>query len=238
MANKSGRQKIQVASTGQTASIGMREIWREVLLTVPKSLRSHWTPTKMTIVPAPALRLLFREGRSLPGVLIPSATAASSCRVRACLARNHRLASGSFCRHGRRTVVTSSTPPSPDVFIERPEVVVLAESSLYGTSGGGGRDNSWEGRCGSFFPESGLHFASIDVFRSTSGRGGGDHPDDDDFVPSLDALERNMVEDLAHLGDDVVDGIFIGDVSSTSAHVLLIARGPVQCLVAQYFLER
>ena len=34
----------------------------------------------------------------------------------------------------RRGVVTSSVPPSPAAFIERPEVVVLAESALYGRS--------------------------------------------------------------------------------------------------------
>ena len=126
--------------------------------------------------------------------------------------------------------------------MERPEVVVLAESSLYGKAGAGdGGGNSWEGSCRSFFPKSGLHFASIDVFRSSSRRGGGSggsNPDDFGVLPSLDALERTMMEDLSRLGDDAVDDIFIGDESSSSAHVVMIARGPVQCLVAQYFLER
>ena len=199
----------------------------------------------MTITPAPAaLRFLLRGGRSLPGMPPPSSsTANSSCRARyAHHRRNHHS------RHCHRTVVTSSTPPSPEVFIERPEVIVLAESSLYGKAGDGdGKGNSWEGHCRSFFPNSGLHFASIDVFRSSSGRvggggggggGGGTNPDDVDVVPSLDALERTMTEDLSRLGDDAVDDIFLGDESSSSAHVVVIARGPVQCLVAQYFLER
>jgi hypothetical protein len=208
----------------------------------------------MTITPAPALlRLFLRGGRSLPGMPLPAsvATANSSCRARyAHHHRNHHrpAVSGASCRHRggslHRTVVTSSTPPSPEVFIERPEVVVLAESSLYGKAGDGdGGSNSWEGHCRSFFPKSGLHFASIDVFRSSSGRcggggGGGGNPNDVDVVPSLDALERTMTEDLSRLGDDAVDDIFLGDESSSSAHVVMIARGPVQCLVAQYFLER
>jgi len=124
----------------------------------------------------------------------------------------------------RRTIITSSVAPSPDVFIERPEVVVLAESALYGDN------NSWEGYSRSFFPSSGLHFASIDVFRRSHAAGHRPRHDGD----SLDALERTMAEDLSRLGGDVHD---IGDASS-SAHVVLIARGPVQCIVAQYFLER
>ena len=64
------------------------------------------------------------------------------------------------------------------------------------------------------------------------------NPNDVNVVPSLDALERTMTEDLSRLGNDAVDDIFLGDESSSSAHVVMIARGPVQCLVAQYFLER
>jgi hypothetical protein len=47
-----------------------------------------------------------------------------------------------------------------------------------------------------------------------------------------------MTENLSRLGSNAVDDIFLGDESSSSAHVVMIARGPVQCLVAQYFLER
>ena len=57
---------------------------------------------------------------------------------------------------------------------------------------------------------------------------------DGDVVPSLDALERTMTENLSRLGDDAVENIFLGDKSSSSAHVVMIARGPVKCLVAQY----
>eukprot|EP00571_Detonula_confervacea_P008838 CAMPEP_0172326314 /NCGR_PEP_ID=MMETSP1058-20130122/56181_1 /TAXON_ID=83371 /ORGANISM="Detonula confervacea, Strain CCMP 353" /LENGTH=244 /DNA_ID=CAMNT_0013043067 /DNA_START=515 /DNA_END=1249 /DNA_ORIENTATION=+ len=53
-----------------------------------------------------------------------------------------------------------------------------------------------------------------------------------------------MTKDLSHLGE-VADGIGDADLyipghappTSTSAHAVLIARGPVQCLIAQYFLE-
>ena len=69
-----------------------------------------------------------------------------------------------------------------------------------------------------------------------------EHENDASFA--LKALERNLARDLSHLGE-VAD---VGDVglhvpghatpTTSSAHVVLIARGPIQCLVAQYFLER
>ncbi len=148
--------------------------------------------------------------------------------------------STSTCRCRRRTIVTSSTSPSPDVFIERPEVVVLSESSFYHDG-----NNSWNDPSMSYFPRCGLQYANIDVFRSpTSGRrrrsNGAPHPH-----PTLDDLERTMAEDLSRLIviDDVYDDEeIIEDAATTttsdSAHVLLIVRGPIQCLVAQYFLER
>jgi hypothetical protein len=145
--------------------------------------------------------------------------------------------SSTRCR--RRTIVTSSTSPSPDVFIERPEVVVLCESSFYHYG-----NNSWHDHSMSYFPKCGLQYASIDVFRSTTTSR---RPRDSDAAPhphpTLDDLERTMAEDLSRLIviDDVYDeDDVIGDATTTSdsAHVVLIARGPIQCLVAQYFLER
>ncbi|KAL3827317.1 hypothetical protein ACHAXA_005063 [Cyclostephanos tholiformis] len=135
-----------------------------------------------------------------------------------------------------RTIVTSSISPSPDVFIERPEVIVLSESSLYRAG------NSWDDYSSTYFPRTGLHYASVDVFHSSRL----DNSDHDHArsspPPSLDELERTMAEDLSRLisDKDVDDDLTWDDSSSSSsnsAHVLLIARGPIQCLVAQYFLE-
>ena len=116
---------------------------------------------------------------------------------------------------------------------------MLSESSFYRDG-----NHSWNDPSMSYFPRCGLQYANIDVFRSaTSGRhrhsGNAPHPH-----PTLDDLERTMAEDLSRLIviDDVYDDEeIIGDAATTtsdSAHVLLIARGPIQCLVAQYFLER
>lgn len=136
------------------------------------------------------------------------------------------------CGH-RRGVVTSSTPPSPDVFIERPEIVVLAESSLY--------DHSWVDHCATFYPPAGLHFASIDIAQRTADDG--DNDESDGGAPSLKSLERTLADDLSRLGDvtDPLADVYLpgcAPPTSSSAHALLIARGPLQCLVAQYFLER
>lgn len=60
---------------------------------------------------------------------------------------------------------------------------------------------------------------------------------------SLKSLERTMSEDLSRIGastDPLADLFIPGHApttSSTSAHAVLIARGPLQCLTAQYFLE-
>ena len=118
----------------------------------------------MTITPAPTLlRLFLHGGRSLPGMPLPASVATANSSRYAHHHRNHHRPAvlGASC-HPRggslhRTVVMSSTPPSPKVFIERPEVNVLAESSLYGKAGNGdGGSNSWEGHCRPFFPKSGL----------------------------------------------------------------------------------
>ena len=58
---------------------------------------------------------------------------------------------------------------------------------------------------------------------------------------TLKSIEQNLARDLSNLGDvsDVGDTDFSPTApSSTSAYALLVARGPIECLVAQYFLER
>ena len=57
--------------------------------------------------------------------------------------------------HARRGIVVSSVEPPLDVPIERPERIVLAESSLY--------ESSWVECAASFFPSNGLHFVAIDI---------------------------------------------------------------------------
>lgn len=120
----------------------------------------------------------------------------------------------SACLHLRRSIVTSSIEPSLDARIERPETIVLTESSLY--------SNSWNEAFQSFYPKQGLHFSSIDMFRS--------HPDETDtqISSSVKSLEHVLASDLSHLATSIGIG---------SAHTVLIARGPIQCLTAQYFLE-
>lgn len=68
---------------------------------------------------------------------------------------------------------------------------------------------------------------------------------DDESSLSLKTIQSNLARDLDHLSDvggcDMhIPGVGVGiaSQSSTSAHAVLIARGPIQCLVAQYFLER
>jgi hypothetical protein len=100
-------------------------------------------------------------------------------------------------------------------------VFVLSESSLY-------RD-SWKDAAASFFPSRGLQFCSVDIFRS--GGGGGTEA----ASLKLKSLEQSLVTDLSHLGD--VGHKINTDPTTSPAHVVLIARGPIQCLVAQYFLE-
>ena len=133
--------------------------------------------------------------------------------------------------HHHRAVVTSSFPPPLNVRIERPEMVVLAESSLY--------KHSWKDSATKFYPLNGLHFSSIEIMQS-SFEEEGDHS-----TTTIKSLVQNLSEDLSNLGD-VSSDVTYDDVpassrtlpNSSSAHVVLIARGPLQCLISQYFLER
>eukprot|EP00581_Thalassiosira_minuscula_P002876 CAMPEP_0183737996 /NCGR_PEP_ID=MMETSP0737-20130205/53605_1 /TAXON_ID=385413 /ORGANISM="Thalassiosira miniscula, Strain CCMP1093" /LENGTH=380 /DNA_ID=CAMNT_0025972437 /DNA_START=148 /DNA_END=1290 /DNA_ORIENTATION=- len=155
----------------------------------------------------------------------------TACRYRAAIA---------MCRSHRRSIVTSSVPPSPDVFIERPEAMVLVESSLY--------KHSWKDFCESFYPSMGMHFASIDMMKtshsssSSSSKGLHTKSSTADAL-SLKSLEQTLARDLSHLEEtaDLSDAdLFIPGHApqiSSSAYSVLIARGPIQCLVAQYFLE-
>jgi len=123
----------------------------------------------------------------------------------------------SVSRHWQRRIVTSSFPPSNDTF-ERPETIALCESSLYN------KHVSWKEYASTFFPLNGLHFSSIDIMRSSSLQ---QSTYDDSSSPTsiIQSLENNLHTDLSN-------------TSTSSAHVVLIAKGPIQCLIAQYFLER
>ena len=118
-----------------------------------------------------------------------------------------RRASGRHAARLRfhRSIVTSSIEPSLDAPLERPETIVLTESSLYANS-------SWKDAFESFYPKQGMHFSSIDMLRSAN---------DSQIITSVKALEQTLASDLG-----------IG-----AAHTVLVARGPIQCLAAQYFLE-
>lgn len=130
------------------------------------------------------------------------------------------------CRH-LRSIVTASIEPSLDAGImERPETIVLTESALY--SSNFNTSNSWKEAFGNFYPKKGLHFSSIDIFRSH-------HPSLIDessaqqiIISSVKSLEHTLANDLSHLATSIGIG---------AAHTVLIARGPIQCLIAQYFLE-
>ena len=122
--------------------------------------------------------------------------------------------------HARRGIVVSSVEPPLDVPIERPERIVLAESSLY--------ESSWIERAESFFPSNGLHFVAIDIMRALR-----NNTNNDDVASQFKCLEKSMAEDLSHLGETTDEW----QQTSTSAHDVLIARGPIQCLIAQYYIE-
>ncbi len=51
---------------------------------------------------------------------------------------------------------------------------------------------------------------------------------------TLSALESNLGNDLSNLHGQQSS---LSSISSSSAHVLLVAKGPIPCLVSQYFLE-
>eukprot|EP00804_Cyclotella_cryptica_P023134 CCRYP_000346-RA/>CCRYP_000346-RA protein AED:0.02 eAED:0.02 QI:67/1/1/1/0/0/2/0/309 len=108
----------------------------------------------------------------------------------------------------RRGLITSSAPPPINVAVERPETIVLVESSLY--------RQQWKDSFASFYPSQGLHFTSLDIATPIQ-----DAEDEEDTT--LDSMEQTLSADL--------DGL------SSSAHTILIARGPIQSLVAQYYLE-
>lgn len=155
----------------------------------------------------------------------PTQSASSSAHTPHHLQQHHR---------SRRGIVTSSISPPLDVPMERPEIMVLAESSLY--------KHSWRDCASSYYPSRGLHFASVDIMQQTSSYTG---ERDDESSLSLKTIQSNLARDLDHLSDvggcDMhIPGVGVGiaSQSSTSAHAVLIARGPIQCLVAQYFLER
>lgn len=143
-----------------------------------------------------------------------------------------KLVSGSLINpHHHRAIVTSSVRVPLNVRIERPEMVVLAESSLY--------KHSWKDSATKFYPLNGLHFSSIDIMQSSLEEGG------DHSTTTIKSLVQNLSKDLSNLGD-VSSDVTYDDVhasshtlpNSSSAHVVLIARGPLQCLISQYFLER
>ena len=75
-------------------------------------------------------------------------------------------------------------------------------------------NHSWKYAASNFYPSNELHFATIDIMQ----------PSSLSRPTTLKSIEHNMVQDLSNL-------------NSSSAHVVLVARGPIQCLVAQYFLE-
>ena len=121
-------------------------------------------------------------------------------------------------RHWQRSIVTSSFPPPNDTF-ERPETIVLCESSLYHVN------SSWKEYASTFFPLNGLHFSSIDIMRSSSLQQSSLQSHDSSPTSIIQSLEHNLHTDSSN-------------TSTSSAHVVLLARGPIQCLIAQYFLER
>ena len=123
-----------------------------------------------------------------------------------------------------RRIVTASIPVPTEAFMERPETVALVESEIY--------RNSWAESASSFFPEmAGMHFAKVDMF-STINKG----------AATLGNLEQILAQDLSCL-DEVtdIDGscsiVPHSEVLSSTAYCILIARGPIQCLISQYFVE-
>jgi pimeloyl-ACP methyl ester carboxylesterase len=134
------------------------------------------------------------------------------------------LRRASCCLHHLRSIVTSSIEPSLDARMERPETIVLIESSLY--SSNSNNSNSWKEAFESFYPKRGLHFSSIDIFRSH--RPSLIDASSTQIIPSVKSLEHTLASDLSYLATSIGIG---------AAHTVLIARGPIQCLIAQYFLE-
>ena len=130
---------------------------------------------------------------------------------------HYRVLFHNVSRRQKRSIVTSSFPPPNDIPSERPETIVLCESSLYN------RNLSWKKYASIFFPLNGLHFSSIDITRSSSPLQSYDESTSPTSI--IQSLEHNLHTDLSN-------------TSTSSAHVVLVARGPLQCLLTQYFLER
>lgn len=125
-----------------------------------------------------------------------------------------------------RSIVTSSIAPSLDAAMERPESIVLTESSLYHYSNSHHK-YKWTEAFQLFYPSQGLYFSSIDLFR-TKQISSSDESSAPIIEMSLKSLEHTLAADLSHLASTIGIG---------AAHTVLIARGPIRSLVAQYFLE-
>ncbi len=220
------------------------------------------TSSQLTTIPFRPPALLLMSPRTKSRLLFQASY--HQCRHFHCQQRKAAL---------RRSIVTSSHTPSPQAFIERPETIVLAESSLYKNN------KSWKHAGSSFFPMCGLQFATIDLFHSSessilddNGGGGeswkGNTEKQDSAVrrrnnqkqqqqqqqqhSSWESLEATLKKDLSHIAshstpfaNEEVEFLHqhllptptSSSNSSSSAHIVLIARGPIQCLVAQYYLE-
>lgn len=178
--------------------------------------------------------------------------------------RGNSLASSSssFRRH---IVTVSIAPPlpavgAPSVYMERPETIVLAEGSLLPRDAVGdakcheirapSSSSSWESSFASFFPKRGLHLACVDITTATphprtrvddKGIGGEAQSREEDEAPSLRGLEANLARDLNQLGSSSSSedpfAAMQGLLSSSPAHAVLVAWGPIPSLVAQYYLE-
>ncbi|KAL3769780.1 hypothetical protein ACHAWO_011308 [Cyclotella atomus] len=85
--------------------------------------------------------------------------------------------------------------------------MILLESSLY--------KQSWEESFTSYYPLKGINFASVDLTTSTD--------DTQTHDVSLNSMEQTLSNDIATLTE--------------SAYAIAVARGPIQALVAQYYLE-
>jgi hypothetical protein len=85
--------------------------------------------------------------------------------------------------------------------------MILIESNLY--------KQQWRSSFSLFYPSRGIQFASIDITASNH--------EQDETTTTLESMEQTLSRDISSL--------------SESAYTILIARGPIQSLVAQYYLE-
>lgn len=113
-----------------------------------------------------------------------------------------------------RCVITASVEPPPFVdgnpgYYERPGSVILAESALVIPK------NSWCEHFATAFPLQGMHFVNVDLFASLATRS-----EKVKTMMHLSRLEEELSSDIAQIPG-----------------VTLVARGPIPCLVAQYYLE-